>query len=292
MKYIDLHVHSHCSDGSCTPKELVHLAAEAGLSAFALTDHDTLFGISEAAEAADRHSLQHPEAPIEVVPGVEISAAFREKDIHILGLLVNPHSQELVMALEQARLERDNRNERMAAALEQAGIRLDIAAIQASNPGAVITRAHFAGYLVETKQAKDYKTAFDLYLGDETPYYIPRKFIEPEDAIHLIRSAGGIPVLAHPLLYHLDDQELRALLTRLCGYGLLGIETLYSNHEQADEDYIRRLAKEFGLLITGGSDFHGTPKPSIHIGVGRGNLRIPYTLLEELRRKASQLSRS
>ncbi|MCX4316834.1 MAG: PHP domain-containing protein, partial [Lachnospiraceae bacterium] len=116
---------------------------------------------------------------IEVVPGVEISAAFREKDIHILGLLVNPHSQELVMALEQARQERDNRNERMAAALEQAGIRLDIAAIQASNPGAVITRAHFAGYLVETKQAKDYKTAFDLYLGDETPYYIPRKFIEP-----------------------------------------------------------------------------------------------------------------
>ena len=290
MKYIDLHVHSHCSDGSCTPEELVYLAAEAGLSAFALTDHDTLFGISEATQAADRYNALHPEEPLEVVPGVEISAAFREKDIHILGLLVDPHSEELIMALERARLERDNRNERMAAALEKAGIRLDIADIQAQNPGAVITRAHFAGYLVETKQAKDYKSAFDLYLGDETPYYIPRKFIEPEDAIHLIRTAGGIPVLAHPLLYHLDDQELHALLTRLCGYGLLGIETIYSNHEQADEDYIRRLAGEFGLLITGGSDFHGTPKPAIKIGIGRGNLRIPYQLLETLREKASKLS--
>lgn len=289
MKYIDLHVHSHCSDGSCTPAELVPLAGGAGLSAFALTDHDTLFGIAEATEAAESYNTQHPEAPLEVIPGVEISAAFQNKDIHILGLLVDPHSEDLILALERARLERDSRNERMAKALEEAGITLDIAAIQAANPGAVITRAHFAGYLVETKQAKDYKSAFDLYLGDDTPYYIPRKFIEPEEAIHLIRSAGGVPVLAHPLLYHLDDRDLRALLTRLCGYGLLGIETLYSNHEKADEDYIRRLAKEFHLLISGGSDFHGTPKPAIQIGTGRGNLRVPYELLEKLREQAAEL---
>lgn len=291
MKYIDLHVHSYFSDGSCSPSELIDLAARSGLAAFALTDHDTLEGLPEALDAASAYNAVHPEVPLEVIPGVEISAAFRKKDIHILGLLVDPHSTELHTALERARIERDGRNEKMAARLNEAGIHLDLAIIQAANSDAVITRAHFATYLVETGQAKDYKTAFDRYLGDDTPYYVPRQFIDPADAIRLIRNAGGIPVLAHPLLYHLSEREIRDLVSQLKSYGLMGIETLYSNNSGQDETFVRRLAREYDLLMTGGSDFHGTPKPAIQIGVGRGNLQIPYELLKDLKAAKADLSK-
>lgn len=289
MKYIDLHVHSYFSDGSCSPTELIELAGQADLAAFALTDHDTLEGLSEALAAVSIYNNSHPDKPLEVIPGVEISAAFRKKDIHILGLLVDPDSQELHAALERARIERDSRNEKMAAALNEAGIRVDLAAIQAANADAVITRAHFATYLVETGQAKDYKTAFDHYLGDNTPYYVPRKFIEPADAIRLIRNAGGIPVLAHPLLYHLNEREIRELVSELKSNGLMGIETLYSNNVGQDETFVRRLAREYDLLMTGGSDFHGTPKPTIRIGIGKGNLQIPYEFLQKLKEAKQNL---
>lgn len=290
MKYIDLHVHSCYSDGSFTPAELVKLAADAGLSAFALTDHDTLTGLPEALAAAAEHNSQPDAVPLEVIPGVEISAAFRDRDIHILGLLVDPACEELTGALERARLERDSRNQKMVDRLNAAGIPIDLAAIEAANPDSVITRAHLAKYLVDQKIVSEYHAAFDKYLGDHTPYYIARKFIEPEDAIKLILAAGGIPVLAHPLLYRLNERELRELLALLKGYGLGGIETFYSANSAADEAFVRRLAREFGLLMTGGSDFHGAPKPYIQIGCGlvhsgakKGNLAIPYELLEKLR---------
>ena len=283
MKYIDLHVHSYFSDGSCSPAELIQLASEADLAAFALTDHDTLEGLPDALEAASSYNNAHPDKPIEVIPGVEISAAFRKKDIHILGLMVDPASKNLNEALERARMERDNRNEKMVASLKEGGLRIDLAAIQEANADAVITRAHFATYLVETGQVKDYKTAFDRYLGDNTPYYVPRKFVDPADAIRLILEAGGIPVLAHPLLYHLNEREIRELVSKLKANGLMGIETLYSNNSEQDEVFVRRLAKEFDLLMTGGSDFHGIPKPTIKIGIGKGNLKIPYELLQKLK---------
>lgn len=290
MRYIDLHVHSCYSDGSFTPAELVEMAADAGLSAFALTDHDTLAGLPEALAAAEAHNKTKNALPLEVIPGVEISAAFRDRDIHILGLLVDPGCEELTNALSRARIERDSRNQRMVDRLNAAGVPIDLNAIEEANPGSVITRAHLARYLVEQGIVSEYKAAFDKYLGDHTPYYIARKFIEPEDAIRLILAAGGVPVLAHPLLYHLNERELRELLTRLTGYGLVGIETLYSANSAADETFVRRLANEFDLLMTGGSDFHGAPKPSIRIGSGlyrpdikKGNLAIPYELLEKLR---------
>ena len=289
MKYIDLHVHSAYSDGSHTPTELVALASKAGLSAFALTDHDTLDGLAEASLACQTYNQSHPDTPLELIPGVEISAAFRQKDIHILGLLIDPTSDTLQTALESARREREQRNDRMVENLRQAGLNIDLSAIQSSNPAAVITRAHFATYLVETGQARDYNRAFELYLNDNTPYYVPRKFIEPEDAIQLIRSAGGVPVLAHPLLYHLNEREIRELVGRLTDHGLLGIETIYSTYSRADETFVRRLASEFHLCMTGGSDFHGTPKPTIRIGTGHGNLRIPYELLEQLREQKKEL---
>lgn len=288
MKYIDLHVHSLYSDGSCTPTELVSLAAKAGLSAFALTDHDIVAGIPEAAQAAAAYSQEHPGTPLTVVPGVEISAAFRDRDIHILGLLIDPGSAELQTALDAARTERDTRNCRMAERLEAAGIHVDMDELKAIDPNSVITRAHFAKYLLMKHYVKDYSTAFTRYLGDETPYYVPRHFIDPEAAIRLIRNAGGVPVLAHPLLYHLGEEDLAGLVAQLAGYGLMGIEAIYSSNTGRDEQNVRHLADRFGLLITGGSDFHGTPKPQIQIGVGRGNLKIPYALLEELRQRAGQ----
>lgn len=284
MKTIDLHVHSTFSDGSETTEKLVELAVGAGLSAFALTDHDTTDGYQSLYEAASRHNAGLPkEAQLEVLPGVEISAAYKNRDIHILGLLVDPNDSEFNAMLKTAERERTDRNIKMVNNLKEAGLPISYEEIVAASPDSIITRAHFGKYLVEHGIVSDYSTAFEKYLGDNTPYYVARKFTSPKDAIEGIIKAGGVPVLAHPIIYRLPIKELEALVNTLITYGLRGIETLYSSHSKQDENYVRGLAKRKGLIITGGSDFHGKPKPAISIGVGRGNLKIPYTILESLR---------
>ena len=277
MKYIDLHVHSNVSDGSLTPKELVEEAMRCNLAAFALTDHDTIAGVPEAVEAAKGTG-------IEVIPGTEISADYKKKDIHILGLLLRPEDTQLQSTLDQAQKERDARNEKMANNLAKGGLAIDIDSLKkAFPPDTVLTRAHFARYLVETGQIKSIKEAFDRYLNADGPYYVPRKYITPEDAISLIRNAGGIPVLAHPLIYHLPEQELDSLICRLKNAGLVGLEVFYSANTGFDEGIVRRYANTYDLLMTGGSDFHGSNKPHISLGSGKGNLKIPYSILEHLK---------
>lgn len=277
MKYIDLHVHSTVSDGTFTPTELVAEAKRCNLSAFALTDHDTIHGFEEAKKASEG-------TDIEVIPGVEISAAYKKKDIHILGLFVNTNYEPLKSALDNALLERDNRNAKMAQNLANGGLDIDIERLTASfAPGTVLTRAHFAKYLLETKQIKSISEAFEHYLNADGPYYVPREFISPEDTIQLIKQAGGIPVLAHPLIYHLPEEELDALISRLKDAGLQGLEVFYSSNTGFDEGIVRRYANKYDLVMTGGSDFHGTNKPQISMGTGRGNLKIPYSVLENLK---------
>lgn len=277
MKYIDLHVHSNVSDGSLTPKELVEEAMRCNLAAFALTDHDTIAGVPEAVEAAKGTG-------IEVIPGTEISAGYKKKDIHILGLLLHPEDTQLQSTLDQARKERDARNEKMANNLAKGGLAIDIDSLKkAFPPDTVLTRAHFARYLMETGQIKSINEAFDHYLNADGPYYVPRKYVTPEDAISLIRNAGGIPVLAHPLIYHLPEQELDSLICRLKNAGLAGLEVFYSANTGFDEGIIRRYANKYDLLMTGGSDFHGSNKPHISLGSGKGNLKIPYSVLEHLK---------
>ena len=282
MKYIDLHVHSNVSDGTLTPSELVDEAIKNNLSAFALTDHDTTKGVSEALEAAKKATLKG--TPIEVVPGVEISAAYKNKDIHILGLFLDIEYEPLQIALDQAIQNRDLRNQKMAQNLKNGGLDIDYETLCSHfPPGTVLTRAHFAKYLYETGQVRSMNSAFDIYLNSDGPYYVPREYISPENAISLIKRAGGIPVLAHPLVYHIPEAQLDALIQRLKNAGLMGLEVFYSANTGFDEGIVRRYANKYDLVMTGGSDFHGANKPQISMGTGRGNLKIPYSVLEKLK---------
>ena len=277
MKYIDLHTHSNYSDGTCPPSVLVGKAVQKGLAAFALTDHDTVSGIEDAINA-----VKEQNAPLKFIPGTELSVAYKDRDIHIVGLFINHKNTSFKSAARIIIKRRDDRNMEMVSNLQKAGIPISIEALMVGNPDTVITRAHFARFLVDNKIVQTPAEAFKKYLDTTTPYYVPRKYIEPEEGIELIRNAGGVPILAHPLHYKLKESELEKLIRRLALSGLMGIEVLYSNHTEADGAYAKKLAKKYNLLPSGGSDFHGSNKPAIDIGSGRGNLAVPYRYLEKL----------
>lgn len=277
MKQIDLHVHSNVSDGTFTPKELVLYAKEKGLSAFALTDHDTVRGISEAEEAAKGEDL-------ELIPGVEISSEYRGGDIHILGLYIDYRKASFLDALQKFIEAREKRNVEMAEKLSQYGFPVTMEQMYAVYSKAVITRAHFAKYMKAKGYVSSCEEAFEKYIGKNGPCYVPRTMIQPKEAIRLIREAKGIPVLAHPLLYHLTLEELEEMIEELKEWGLQGIEVFYSMNQEGDESLVASLAKKWGLVMTGGSDFHGSTKPHIDLGVGRGDLCVWESLLEPLKK--------
>ncbi len=280
MKYIDLHVHSNYSDGTLSPTQIVSLAIEKKLAAFALTDHDTVEGIEEAISAAKEATLKGH--AITVIPGTELSASYKGEDIHILGLGLNHKSPILLKALQEAKEERDHRNHKMCHNLQEAGIPITVEKMREACKDAVLTRAHFAKFMVNEGFASSIKEAFTKYLDSSSPYYVTREYMTPKQAIELILAANGVPVLAHPLLYKLGDSELKTLLQELKSYGLKGIEAIYSNNISNDEAYVKSLAREFDLFITGGSDYHGSVKPDIDLGTGRGNLKIPESILKKL----------
>ena len=282
MKYIDLHVHSTCSDGTNTPAELVALAVNSGLSAIALTDHDTIDGICSAQASA---ASLPTDTPLRIIPGVELSAAYKEKDIHILGLFIDPETPALSQALTTARKNRRQRNLTMLQRLCDAGYLLTEEELQNGSDASCIGRMHFANAIVARGYAKDTAEAFRRFIGTDSPYYVPREFITPQNAISLIHSAGGLAILAHPLLYHLERQELEQLIHQLKDYGLSGLEAIYTTNSNEDEQYLRTFASRNNLLISGGSDYHGSNKPHISIGTGRGNLRIPESILTTLESK-------
>ena len=279
-RMIDLHVHSNASDGTFTPTDLVHEAVRAGLSAFALTDHDTTAGIEEATKAAT-------EADIELIPGVELSTEYEGKEIHILGLYIDITNPKLQKQMTDFRDSRDNRNIYMLEKLRAQGFDITQEALEASFPDAVLTRAHIARYLKEKGYIPDIKTAFTKYIGEGCCCYVGRPKVTPMDAVDYILEAGGTPVLAHPVVYHMEDAQLCRMITEMKAHGLVGIEAIYSENTLSDEQHYKALAKEFDLLITGGSDFHGTNKPDIQLGKGRGSLYIPYVLLDQIKQARS-----
>lgn len=283
MKYIDLHVHSNASDGTLTPTEVVSLAASLSLSAIALTDHDTVAGVAEAQAAA--LVMSDASDPLRIIPGAEISAAYNGRDIHILGLFLDTKNNALIKTLNEAVAKREERNEKMAANLRGAGIDITVDKLKAAEGEAVLTRAHFAKYMTEHGFTKSNKDAFDRFLNDSSPYYVPRDYLSPEATIDLIHEAGGLAVLAHPLLYKYNLEQLDVLIALLAGFGLDGIEAIYSLNTGFDEGIIRRYANRYNLAITGGSDFHGMNKPDISLGSGKGNLQIPESLLESLEKR-------
>lgn len=282
MRPIDLHTHSTCSDGTFSVKELMDYAHEKNLAAIALTDHDTVDGLDEAIEYTKD---KYPD--MELVPGIEFSTVEQGKDVHIVGLFINHHNETFVGMLQAFIDSRTNRNIKMCKKLtEEAGIPISYDELISTFPGAVITRAHYAKLMVDRGYVRDRNEVFDKYIGDHCPYYIEREKISPEEGIKYILEGGGVPILAHPILYHFSDRKLDALVARLKEAGLLGIEAIYSTYSTSEERQIRELAKKYDLLISGGSDFHGANKPKIDLGTGMGKLFLPEEYLEPIRRAA------
>lgn len=277
MKKVDLHVHSTYSDGTFTPAELVKHSKELNISAFALTDHDTVDGIEEAVNAGN-------ELGIEVVPGVELSTHYDSKEIHIVGLYIDYTDTILKKELYSLRDSRENRNRRICECFAGLGIDIPYETMLELYPDAVITRAHFADYLVHRGITKSRNEAFERYLGDNRPCYVHREKMLPARAIELIKNAGGIAILAHPILYHLGKEQMNKLIQYLCRSGITGLEAIYSTYSTGEEIQMRKLAREHNLLISGGSDFHGANKPGIEMGIGKGRLFIPYEILDNIKK--------
>ena len=275
-KFIDLHVHSTASDGTYTPAELIKLAHETGLLAIALTDHDSVDGIEEARRAADNFQ-------IELIPGTEFSTEYQGKEIHVVGLYIDHKNKALADQLREFRDCRDNRNEKMTLRLQEEGFSIPYEDLLKTFPDCVLTRAHIARYLLDTKQVSSISEVFDKYIGDGCKCYVDRPKVTPMDAVSLIHQAGGTAFLAHPCLYKMKRHELTAMLDELADAGLDGIEAVYSCNQGSDEKDFKSLASNYHMIISGGSDFHGTNKPYIKLGTGKGNLKIPYSILEDIK---------
>lgn len=273
--YIDLHVHSNCSDGTFAPEELVAHALKKQLRAFALTDHDSIEGISRAEAAAEGTSLT-------VIPGIELSTEYQGKDIHILGLGIDPENKAFLDYLRRFQEARDLRNEKMIRRLQEYGVDITPEKMLEQFPDCIWTRSHFALYLQTHGYVKEMWDAFPKYIGNNAPCYVPREGITPRQAVQLVLEGKGHPVLAHPILYRLNPSRLEALVADLTSAGLQGIEAIYSQNRYTDESAMKQLAKRHGLAVTGGSDFHGANKKDIGLGSGKGNLKIPYELWENL----------
>ena len=274
MREIDLHIHTTASDGTCTPREVVRLAVEQGLRAIAVTDHDTIVGHGEAMLAAMDYD-------IELVPGIEISTKYGVA-VHILGYFL----EDLVPLLKGVVNDRDIRNAKMAELMAADGLPVSYAKMK-ERFGAVIGRPHFGELLVEFGLARDVSDAFARFVGKGQKYYVPRTTIDIDTSVEAVVASGGVPVLAHPFQYKKSDGELRELIERCMDHGLRGIECRYSGYDAQQVAYLESLAEEYGLLKTGGSDFHGENKPHISLGTGiGGELDVPYEWLEKLKEAA------
>lgn len=282
MSYIDLHTHTTASDGTDTPSKLVQNAVDKKLSAIAITDHDTVAGIPEALETAKN-------LPIEVVAGIELSCLYNDKDLHMLGYFIDYKKQSFLEKLEELKKKREYRNEQMRQKLEQNGIYLTMEQIQGQAEQSVITRAHFAKAMEEAGYIKSKEEAFLKYIGDGCPCFVQKLRFTPKEAIDLIHSAGGVAVLAHPLIYKMSYDEIDLLLKHLKECGLTGVEVYHSSHNTSNSRKLREMIRPYDLLPTGGSDYHGSNKPDVHLGYGYGNMTISHSLLEDLKQAHSKM---
>jgi predicted metal-dependent phosphoesterase TrpH len=281
-RFIDLHSHTNESDGSLTPEELVRLALRNDLDALAITDHDTFAGYETAAPFARDKGL-------DLLRGIELNSRLKfgnepERSVHLLGYFPrgDPAGQ-FVVFLEEQRRERRSRNIRLANKLRQRGVNITVEEVEARGRS-LAGRVHFARILVEKGHAADSSDAFRRYLGEDAPTYVPRDSYTLEETIQIVRGGGGIPVLAHPVRIAIVRDAERRLFAHLKDAGLMGLEIYHSEHSPALQAHYRQLAEELDLLPTGGSDFHGGPKPDIELGTGlKGNVRVPRNFLDRMR---------
>lgn len=274
LSRVDLHIHTTASDGSSSPSETVCRAKGAGLSAIAITDHDTVSGYAEAAEAGKENG-------IEVIPGIELSTRF-DGPFHVLGYFIDCENEELNRVLSQIVEDRDIRNEQIISKMRSDGIGITYDRMK-ERFGNVIGRPHIAEILVENGICRDVSDAFEHFVGKGMRYWFPRTTIPPERCIELILHAGGIPVIAHPFEYKYRQKSLPELIEFSIDHGAAGIECRHSSHTPGQMAYLELLAGEYGLLKTGGSDYHGDIKPDIKIGTGTGFVSVPSSWLERLK---------
>lgn len=274
---IDLHTHSTASDGSDPPADLVELAAERGLDAIALTDHDTQEGISEAEAAAGA-------AGIELIPGVELSLQYDTGGMHLLVLWLPAGPGPLQDRLQGLQDGRGARNEEIVNRLSAAGMPLTIEEVAEEAGGGSVGRPHIAAVMMRRGYVPDIRTAFDEWLGAGKPAYVGRERLQPEQAITLARESCAVPVLAHPHTLGITTAPAMAdLLTRLKAAGLVGLEAIYSSYRAHERAGYADLARRFGLAVSGGSDYHGAYKPGLTLGSGYGDLVVPGDLIDKLR---------
>jgi predicted metal-dependent phosphoesterase TrpH len=273
-QFADLHTHTTASDGTFTPTELLSAAHSVGLKYLAVTDHDTLSGLPEAMRIAK-------EKDIRLIPGVELSVEGKPGKCHLLGLAFDPDHEELNRVLCELSQSRRERNERIANRLQNLGISVSMAEVTRIAPtGANIGRPHFALALVEKGYVRDVKEAFDRYLADDAAAYVTKDTLSPEAAIHLIHRAGGLCFIAHPGLLKLAEHETYETRFRaLRDLGMDGIEAYYSAYSPALTEQLLRLSERLGLMVTGGSDFHGANKENVPLGIVRDGARLPASLL-------------
>lgn len=277
-QYCDLHTHSHYSDGTFSPAEIIAEAENLGLSAVALTDHNTVAGLPEFLSAAEGKE-------VEAIPGVEISTQYGETELHIVGLFLPPEALAPLTALmDSFNQKKEESNLQLIQALNRAGYDLNYDDIRRSHPDGTLNRATIAAALLEKGYVESINEAFQTLLSKKSGYYFPPERLDAFDAIRFLRKQGAIPVLAHPFLNLKTEETLRGFLQQAVPQGLAAMETMYSSFSPEFTELARKIAREFGLKESGGSDFHGQTKPHISLGTGKGNLAVPMEFAKNLKK--------
>ena len=279
-KLCDLHAHSTASDGSLTPTQLVELAKDTGLAAVALCDHNTVEGLPEFLAAGEKLG-------VEAVPAVEFSTEFEGTELHIIAMFVSPEYYATITArMDDFKIRKEKSKIDLVYALKEAGFDLDYDRIREGR--SYVNRAHIGQELTRLGYTASVQEAFKTYLSPKQGYYVPPKRQDALETIAFIKSMGAVAVLAHPFL-DLDEAGLRRFLTLAKPCGLDAMETMYSKFDPDTETLAKAIAQEYGILQSGGSDFHGSVKPDVFLGKGRGDMAIPYQLLEKLKGKSCKI---
>ena len=282
MGFIDLHLHTTASDGVMTPSELVRYAKAKGLRAIAITDHDTIEGLEEGLSEGERIGF-------EVIPGLEISVKHSPGSMHLLGYFLDIHHPLLTERLQYLQQARAERNPKIAEKLKELGVKLTYEEVLKASGGGQVGRPHFAQVLMEKGYVRTFQEAFDRFLKKGAAAYVEKVRFAISEALHFIKEAGGVAVLAHPNTLGMKGHSaLEDLVLQLVKEGLQGIEVYYPEHSPLEVAQYKVLAERHGLLATGGTDYHGMEGNELDIGVGRGEMRLPYSIVESLRAARKQ----
>lgn len=281
MSRIDLHTHTTWSDGSFSPSELVTWAHQHGIQTLAITDHDTTDGLDEAYAAGQPLNM-------DLISGIEISTRFQEREIHVLGYFIDYHDPTFQIRIRQLQSTRLQRIQSILQRLEVLGISLCLKDIQLMAGSGSIGRPHIANMLIQKGHVATFNEAFEKYLGMRGKAYVPREVPEVSEILVWIREAGGVAILAHPFWEGYRAEAIDSACRHLVEQGLQGLEVFYGTFSAKQISFNLHLAKRFDLLVSGGSDFHGTYKPEIAIGKGKGSLKVPQTVVDKLRKAASR----